>query len=93
MSHGKKLSAIPLQMKRLLWLAGEEVTGKQPTEDADIGLKDLRFGVDIEGYRVDNLSDRILETSRIVKHDQGVKRVYQGEGEVASNIIGSYIFT
>jgi hypothetical protein len=76
MSHSKKLSTIPWQMKWLLWSACEEVSRKQPAENTDIGLKNLRFGVDIEGYPVDNLLNRILEPSTIVKHDQGVKRVY-----------------
>ena len=60
---------------------------QQPSKDANVGLKDLRFGVDIEGDPLNNLANCILEARAVVEYHQGVQRVYQREREIARNVI------
>lgn len=65
---------------------------QQPAEDPNICLKNLGFGVDIEGHPLYNLANSILEPGAVVEYHQGVQRVYQREREISRNVIVGDIF-
>jgi hypothetical protein len=47
----------------------------------------LRFGIDIERDRSDDVLDTLLESLSVVQDNESIDDIYQGEGKVASDIV------